>query len=92
MGAQVESDLSDHDLELTEPRSEATSPGPWISFAAGRDMDYELAVSAIRNLRDHCAADVEELANRIGAQKLTLIGWLRADVQFARLVASKVSR
>jgi hypothetical protein len=53
--------------------------------------DYELAVTALRNLPDHSAADVNELAERIGVQKLTLIGWLRADLQFARLAASKVN-
>lgn len=53
--------------------------------------DFELAVSALRNLPDHSVADVNELANRIGVQKLTLIGWSRADLQFARLAASKVN-
>ena len=53
--------------------------------------DYELAVTALRGLPDHCAADVNELADRIGVQKLTLIGWLRADLQLARLAASKVN-
>lgn len=52
--------------------------------------EYQLAVSALRSLPDQCAADVEDLANRIGAHKLTLIGWLRADLQLARLAAAKI--
>lgn len=54
--------------------------------------DYDHVVSAVRSLPDHSAADVTELANRVGAQKLKLINWLRTDLKFARLVASKVSR
>jgi hypothetical protein len=54
--------------------------------------DYELAVSAVRGLPDRSAADVNELATRIGAQKLTVIKWLRTDLKFARLVESKVCK
>jgi hypothetical protein len=53
-------------------------------------QEYASAVSALRSLPDHCAADVEEIARRIGTEKLALIGWSRADLKFARLVASKV--
>jgi hypothetical protein len=90
MGAQVESDLSEHDLDSRERRNLP----PWLVSAApteAKGYEYELAVSALRKLPDHCAADVSELASRIGAQKLMLISWLRADHQFAHLVASKVS-
>lgn len=53
--------------------------------------EREVAVSDLRSLPDHCASDVEDLARRIGAEKLILIGWVREDLQFARLVASKIS-
>jgi hypothetical protein len=49
------------------------------------------AVSVLRNLPDHCAANVSELARQIGADKLDLLRWSRADIKFARLIASKVS-
>lgn len=51
---------------------------------------YQLAVSALNRLPDHCATDMSELADRIGADKLELITWVRADIRFARLIASKV--
>ncbi|MET0497705.1 MAG: hypothetical protein ABW106_05465 [Steroidobacteraceae bacterium] len=53
--------------------------------------DYQLAVMAVKSLPDHCAMDVTELAERIGADKLDLIRWVRADITFARLIASKVA-
>jgi hypothetical protein len=52
--------------------------------------DHELLVQSLSELPDRCAADVGELASRIGAKKLALIRWSRSDVRFARLVASKV--
>jgi hypothetical protein len=52
--------------------------------------DYRLALSALNSLPDHCAMDMDELADRIGADKLELITWVRADIRFARLIASKV--
>lgn len=55
-------------------------------------LDYQLALSALNRLPDHCAVDVGELAQRIGADKLELITWVRADIKFARLIASKVSQ
>jgi hypothetical protein len=54
--------------------------------------DYQLALSALNRLPDRCAVDVGELAERIGADKLELITWVRADIKFARLIASKVSQ
>jgi hypothetical protein len=52
--------------------------------------NYRVALSALNGLPDHCAMDVGELAHRIGADKLELIQWLRADIEFARLIALKV--
>lgn len=52
--------------------------------------DYAVALAALNRLPDGCAADITDLASRIGTEKTTLIGWLRADINFARLVASKV--
>lgn len=46
--------------------------------------------AAVRDCPDRCAQTIGELADRIGIDKLTLIGWARADLQFALLVASKV--
>jgi hypothetical protein len=53
---------------------------------------YQLALSALHNLPDNCAMDVTDLAGRIGADKLELIQWVRADIKFARLIASKVAK
>lgn len=55
-------------------------------------LGYQLALSALNRLPDHCVEDVGELADRIGADKLELITWVRADIKFARLIASKVSK
>jgi len=55
------------------------------------DLDYQLALLAVRSLPDRCAADVDELAKRIGVDKLELIAWVRADIQFARLIEWKVA-
>jgi hypothetical protein len=55
-------------------------------------LDYQLALSAVRRLPDHCATDVGEVASRIGADKLALISWVRTDLGFARLIDSKVTK
>jgi hypothetical protein len=52
--------------------------------------NIEATTKALRDLPDGCACSVDELAARIGASKLALIGWLRSDFNFASLVASKV--
>jgi hypothetical protein len=49
-----------------------------------------LVVLALNDLPDHCAVDVGELAKRISVDKLELVFWARADIEFARLLASKV--
>ncbi|HEU5133678.1 MAG TPA: hypothetical protein VFU13_00920 [Steroidobacteraceae bacterium] len=54
--------------------------------------EYQVALSALSNLPDHCAGDLGELAHRIGADKLALISWVRTDVSFARLIESKVTK
>ena len=59
-----------------------------LAAAGGR----QLALSALYRLPDHCAVDMDELADRIGADKLELITWGRADIKFARLIASKVGK
>jgi hypothetical protein len=65
-----------------------------ISLEEGADLsaaiDYRRVFSAVDSLPDHCALDVGALAARIGADKLDLIRWVREDIRFARLVASKV--
>jgi hypothetical protein len=53
--------------------------------------NHRLALSMLLNLPDHCALDVGELAKRIGADKLELITWARADLEFARVIASKMT-
>lgn len=55
------------------------------------ESSHQLAFLALRNLPDRCAVDVDELARRIGVDKLDLIAWARADIQLARLIAWKVS-
>jgi len=42
MGTQSESDLTERELDLMERRSQAASPGPWISFVVGRDLEAGL--------------------------------------------------
>jgi hypothetical protein len=54
--------------------------------------EYQMALNALSRLPDHCVEDVGALANRIGADKLTLISWVRTDVSFARLIESKVTK
>lgn len=61
-----------------------------IGSESSQALDRDLVLSALRSLPDCCAPDLDELANRIGTKKLTLIAWARADLQFARLVGSKV--
>jgi hypothetical protein len=54
--------------------------------------DYQRAIFMLKSLPDRCAMDVSELADRIGADKLELIQWVRADIAFARLIESKVTK
>jgi hypothetical protein len=54
--------------------------------------EYKHALSALSSLPDHWATNLGEIANRIGADKLELISWVRTDLAFARLVESKFSR
>ena len=54
-------------------------------------QDYRRVMLALHHLPDRCALDVTELADRIGADKLELITWVRADITFARLIASKIT-
>jgi hypothetical protein len=61
-----------------------------LDSEVSKALDYGLALRALRSLPDCCATDLDDLANRLGTKKLTLIGWLRADLQFARLVGAKV--
>lgn len=57
-----------------------------------KPREYQQAVLALSRLPDHCAVDAGELARRIGVDKLELIQWVRADVTFARLIASKMTK
>lgn len=56
-----------------------------------KSSEYDLAVRALRQLPDHSVVDAGELARQIGVDKLELIQWVRADVTFARLTASKLT-
>ncbi len=60
--------------------------------ASPATRDYRRALLMLRSLPDHCAMDVGALAERIGADKLELIQWVRADIAFARLIESKVTK
>jgi hypothetical protein len=53
--------------------------------------NHRLVKLTLDRLPDRCAADVNELAELIQVDKLELIQWMRADIGFARLVASKVA-
>ena len=50
-----------------------------------------MARVALKKLPDQCAHDLGELARRIGVDKLDLIMWARADIELARLIATKVT-
>jgi hypothetical protein len=51
---------------------------------------YQLVLLALRALPDRSVRDLGELAHRIGADKLELLSWGRADIEFARMLAAKV--
>jgi hypothetical protein len=65
---------------------------PQLPVSVTTVRDHHVAALALSHLPDDCALNLGELAERIGADKLELIEWTRADIQFARLVASKVTR
>lgn len=52
---------------------------------------YRLVLSALHSLPDRCAPTVGQLADQIGADKLDLLNWVRGDLEFARLIASKMT-
>lgn len=52
---------------------------------------YSLALLALRSLPDRCALDLGEVARRIGADKLELIQWMRADIKLARMLEAKLT-
>ena len=54
--------------------------------------DYGRVLPILRGLPDHSAMDVGAIADLIGTDKLELIQWVRADIKFARLVESKVTK
>jgi hypothetical protein len=54
-------------------------------------INQRIVLSVVQNLPDRCARNVTELATRIGADKLDLLNWARCDLEFARLIASKVT-
>jgi hypothetical protein len=66
---------------------------PFLKEDAGKSAQgsYRVALSAVQNLPDRCAPTVGELAAQIGADKLDLLNWVRADLEFARLIASKMA-
>lgn len=43
MRTQLETDLSERDLDTMERRCRAASPGPWISYVVGRDFEAGLS-------------------------------------------------
>jgi hypothetical protein len=56
------------------------------------ERDYWRVLRLLRSLPDQCALDVGDLADQVGADKLELIQWVRADIAFARLIESKVTK
>jgi hypothetical protein len=56
------------------------------------EHDYWRVLRLLRSLPDQCALDLGDLAEQIGADKLELIHWVRADIAFARLIESKVTK
>jgi hypothetical protein len=68
-----------------------TSISSYIEPAASPSYERKRIVDALHALPDRCVNSVEELARRLGAEKLSLIAWLRADVQLARLAVAKIS-
>lgn len=53
--------------------------------------ERERIIAALHALPDRCVISVEDLARRLGAEKLALIAWVRSDLQLARLAHSKVN-
>ena len=56
------------------------------------EQDFRRVLRALSSLPDHSALDVGDLADQVGADKLELIQWVRADLRFARLIESKVTK
>lgn len=56
------------------------------------EHDYWRVLRRLRSLPDQCALDLGDLADQVGADKLELIQWVRADIAFARLIESKVTK
>jgi hypothetical protein len=56
------------------------------------EHDYWRVLRLLRNLPDQSALDVGDLAEQLDADKLELIQWARADIAFARLIESKVTK
>lgn len=54
--------------------------------------DFRRVLRILSSLPDHSALDVGALADQVGADKLELIQWVRADITFARLIESKVTK
>lgn len=64
------------------------------SFKSQEDSrtDERLAVVLwLQEIPNGHVSDVTELADMIGVEKLVLIGWIRTDLDFARLVATKIA-
>lgn len=48
-------------------------------------------IPVLQSIPDGHAADLTQLSDLLGVEKLVLIGWLRSHSDFARLVARKIS-
>jgi len=59
---------------------------------AQQELDqYLAAVRTVHSLPDGEAGDLAVVAARVGVDKLSLIGWARVHIDFARLLASKLT-
>ena len=83
--AKHEQPISQDDTSMTQQSLRLEAPSVSIG-------ERELVMSALHGLPNHCAVDVDDLARRVGIDKLELIRWFRADLHVARLATSKVSK
>lgn len=65
--------------------------GSFKSQEDGRTDGHLAVVPWLQEIPDGHVSDVTELADMIGVEKLVLIGWIRTDLDFARLVATKIA-
>jgi hypothetical protein len=98
MGTRLVSELSERDLDLMERRSQAASPGPWISFVVGRDLEaglncIEVGYTDVMELLGGTVADQDFVASaREDMPRLiSEVRRLRTEMKVRAMVLSSVT-